>query len=167
MITVLIRAEKSVEALAATFAALVPGVAEGLVADAVVISTRNSPELAAVADAVGAGHFLAQRGKDPWFGASATARRNWLLCLQAGDVPMEGWIGAIERFVDFEGEPRIGCLSGPTARAGAANFFERCVGATAARPGHLVHRALLGEAGLARRTRPLRVAARLERLPGA
>jgi hypothetical protein len=163
MITALIVTDGRIEPLAATLAALVPGVAEGLVADAVVIARRDDPEIIAIADAVGAAHVTASEGPQAWSAGAAMARREWLLCLQAGDVPVDGWISALERFVAFAGERRIARLSGRSVNARAAALRERLFGASRIKSGHLVHRALLGKSGLGSRVRPVRIAARIER----
>ena len=63
-----------------------------------------------------------ERG-EVWSAGAAAARRDWLLCLEAGDVPGEGWIGAVERFVAFAGEPRVGRLSRRPASAFVSQFF--------------------------------------------
>jgi hypothetical protein len=165
MITALILADGRIEPLAATLAALVPGVAEGLVADAVVIATKDEPEIAAIAEGVGAVHVIASEGRNAWLLGAAVARREWLLCLEAGDVPADGWIGALERFVGFAGEPGIGRLSGPPRRLDAAALIERLFGTSRARRGHVVHRTLLDRSGLSARLRPVRIGARIERLP--
>jgi hypothetical protein len=163
MITALILTDGRLEPLAATLAALVPAVAEGLVADAVVISRHNDAEVAAVADAVGAAHVTVGEGREVWPAGAAVARRDWLLCLEAGDVPVDGWISALERFVAFAGERRIGRLSRRSLHARAAALGENLFGASRARPGHLVHRVLLGDLSLRARARPVRIAARIER----
>jgi hypothetical protein len=162
MITALILTDGRIAPLAATLAALVPGVAEGLVADAVVIATKGDREIAAIAEGVGAAHLVAAKGDDPWSAAAAVARRDWLLCLEAGDVPAEGWIGAVERFVAFASEPRLGRLSGRSLRAILTGLAEALIGAGGPRAGHVLHRSLLGKRG-ARRRRPVRIAARIER----
>jgi hypothetical protein len=164
MITALILTDGRIEPLAATLAALVPGAAEGLVADAVVISRSENREVAAIAEGVGAAHVTAAGGDDPWSAGAAVARRDWLFCLHAGDVPADGWIGAVERFVAFAGEP-IGRLSRRSASALTADALEALLGARRARAGHVVHRKLLGRSGFPR-TRPVRIGARIERLPG-
>jgi hypothetical protein len=163
MITALIRADGRVEPLAATLAALVPGVAEGLVADAVVIAAKHDAETAAVAEGVGAAHVVSAVDGEAWAAGAALARREWLLCLEAGDVPASGWILALERFVAFAGEPRIGQLSGPLRRLDAAALIEALFGVSRARRGLVVHRTLLDRSGLSARLRPVRIGARLER----
>ena len=115
MVTGLVRFQGDVEALALTLAALVPGVVEGLVGGAVVL-TRGAPEGAdAVADAMGATLARLAPGDDPWATGAGLARCDWLLCLTAGDVPSEGWIRAAERFLATAGGDgrRIGRLARP------------------------------------------------------
>jgi hypothetical protein len=163
MITALILTDGRIEPLAATLAALVPGVADGLVADAVVISAADDREVAAIADGVGAAHVIASGGRDPWLLGAEVARREWLLCLEAGDVPAHGWIGALERFVAFAGERRMGRLSGPSRPIDAAALVESLFGTSRARRGHVVHRRLLDQSGLSARLRPIRISARIER----
>lgn len=98
MITGLVLVERGVEALAITLSALVPGVAEGVVGDAVVIARAADADIARVADATGAALVTIGPSQDPWTAGAALARRDWLLCLDAGDMPAEGWIRAVDRF---------------------------------------------------------------------
>jgi len=64
MITALILTDDGIEPLAATLASLVPAVAAGLVADAVVLDLGAASEIAAVADGVGAAHVrIASAGR--------------------------------------------------------------------------------------------------------
>src|SRR3954471_18529433 len=113
MITALIRSDGALDALALTLAGLVPGVAEGLVADAVVLVGESLDEVSFVAEAVGAKVVVAS-GAEAWAAGARVARRDWLLCLEAGDVPVDGWIGALERFVAHQGEgARLGRVRRP------------------------------------------------------
>jgi hypothetical protein len=164
MITALILTDGRVEPLAATLAALVPGVAEGLVADAVVIGRKDDGSVAEIAEGVGAVYVAVDHEAHAWSAGAALARRDWLLCLEAGDVPASGWIPALERFVAFAGERRLGRLPGPS-RLDAAALIESLFGTSRARRGHIVHRTLLDESGLNPRLRPARIAARIERPP--
>jgi hypothetical protein len=167
MITALIRTEGSIEALALTLGALVPGVAEGLVADAVVLVRGPREEVSFVAEAVGA-KVAVISGPSDWAAGARIARRDWLLCLDAGDMPVEGWIGALERFVLARGAgASIGRLErrrGLSERA--STLLEALVGTDRIRPGDLVERSLLRDDGFASRHRPVRVAARIERPAG-
>jgi hypothetical protein len=92
MITALILTEDGIEPLAATLAALVPAVAAGLVADAVVLDLDAASEIAA--DGVGAAHVRVAERRSAWPAGAAVARRDWLFCLAAGDVLWERLAGA-------------------------------------------------------------------------
>jgi hypothetical protein len=65
MITGLVLVERGVEPLAATLSSLVPGAAEGLVGDAVVIARRADDDIARVADAMGASLVVSSLGRTP------------------------------------------------------------------------------------------------------
>ena len=54
MITVLIRVTQGPEALAVTLSALVPAVADGLVADAIILTATRDEAIGGVAEAAGA-----------------------------------------------------------------------------------------------------------------
>lgn len=98
MLSALIYAKRGPEALAVTLSSLVPGVAEGVIADAVVIADEHDPALAHISEAIGAEFVVSQNGELPWICGARRARREWTLCLEAGDIPLEGWIGAVDRF---------------------------------------------------------------------
>jgi hypothetical protein len=160
MITVLISAEDGVEALAVTLNALVPGVVDGLVGDAVVLTRRADEGLARIADTVGA--TLVATGGDAFRDGARHAKREWILCLAAGDVPTDGWIRALDRFITLSPPDR---RFGRLARQGgswrerlAALRFARTV-----RSGDLVRRSVLLDT--ARLPRPVRVSASIERDP--
>lgn len=162
MISVLIRVDHGVEALAVTLGALVPAVAEGLIADAVVLAPAPDETVASVAEAVGA--LFVVSPELSWREGAAIAKREWHLCLADGDVPTEGWIRSLERFV---------ALSPPERRFGRLgrrprNLPERIrrlagtiLSPHTIRAGDLVHRSVWSEQGPTRR--PVRVAASIER----
>ena len=162
MITALVLVERGVPALAVTLAALVPAVAEGLVADAVVLVRRPDSEVAKVAEGVGA--RLAEAGEDPWRSGAALARRDWLLCLEDGDIPLDDWARAIERFLAYGARERPLArlrrrpqpISKRVTRVWEAGFGGKI------RAGDLVHRRLLEGAG---RARPFPLTATIEREP--
>ncbi|HEY8382954.1 MAG TPA: hypothetical protein VIL09_12475 [Microvirga sp.] len=165
MISVLVRVEHGVEALAVTLSALVPAVADGLVGDAVVLVRRPDEAVARVADAVGAGMVTAEGGAwrdgDAWREGARRVRRDWVLCLADGDVPSEGWIRTLDRFIALSPpERRFGRLARPSRPL--RERLLALVRPRAVRPGDLVHRALLLE-GVA--SRPVRVPAAIERDP--
>jgi hypothetical protein len=164
MITALILADGRLEALATTVSALVPAVAEGLVADAVVLSRDRDAEVERVAEAVGAAFLVTPPGEDPWAAGAAVARRHWVLCLGAGDLPSQGWMRAVDRFV---------ALAPPDRRFGRLprrhpTLLGRLLGAAslarsdAIRPGDVIHHSVLTQP---RRPRPLTIGAFVERDP--
>jgi hypothetical protein len=155
VITALVHARHGPEALTATLAALVPGVAEGLVGDAVVLAAEAG-WAAPIAEAAGADVVLLASGQDPWRAGAGRARRPWLLCLEDGDVPAEGWIGALSRHLARPDPPPA-----RLRRSGAPGLLRDLAAALAGAapaPGALVRRdALPG------RHRPALLAARLVR----
>jgi len=162
MITALILTDDGIEPLAATLAALVPAVAAGLVADAVVLDLSAASEIAAVADGVGAAHVRVAERRSAWAAGAAVARRDWLFCLHAGDVPQEGWIGAIEAHLGGASGPGLGRpRRGGALPARAAVLWERLAGARQVRAGDLVHRVLVLGPRLPRSLRPARLDARI------
>ncbi|HEX8665982.1 MAG TPA: hypothetical protein VF744_18360 [Beijerinckiaceae bacterium] len=161
MITALVLTDGRLEPLAATLAALVPGVAEGLVADAVVLSGADAAAVAAVADGVGASHVRIDPGAGGWAAGAAAARRDWLLCLEAGDVPQDGWIGEVESFLAEAAGPGLGRARRDALLARLSLVPERLLGTGEVRPGDLVHRSLLTGPGLSRRVRPARLGVRI------
>jgi hypothetical protein len=165
MITAVVLAPPNLDALVRTLGALVPAVAQGLIGDALVVTRVEIREAAEVAEAVGATCLVAPG--DPWFAAAGLARRDWLLCLESGDVPADGWIEAVGRLVSAPGGARLGLLSRRAIpRARWADLSETVFGATRVRGGHLVHRAIVADGRLTRRCRPMRVAAAIERPRG-
>jgi hypothetical protein len=143
MITGLVLVERGVEALAVTLSSLVPGVAEGIIGDAVVIARRTDADIGRVADATGASLVVLEPGQDPWVQAASLARRDWLFCLADGDMPAEGWIRAVDRFTltaSGAGFP-VGRLARKRPwRERLATLAEGRVSALRIRPGDLVHR---------------------------
>jgi hypothetical protein len=167
MITALVLAARGPEALAFTLSALVPGVVDGLVGDAVVLTRRADPDVAAVAEATGAALVTIAAGEDPWRAGAARARRAWVLCLEDGDVPAEGWVRTLDRFVSRgAGERRFGRLTRRPAPLGArvSDLLGAGFGTRRVRAGDLVHRTVFEEDGL-RATRPVRIVAEIGRDP--
>ncbi|MXQ13699.1 hypothetical protein [Microvirga makkahensis] len=159
MITVLVRVTHGPEALAATLSALVPAVAAGLVGDAVILSRRQDGTLAKVADAVGASLMVAEEMS--WAEGARTARRDWLLCLDDGDIPQEDWIRILDRFVALT-PPERG-LARFRRDTGMAGLLRRAFARSSVRAGDLVHRRILLHEVKARA--PVRLSARIERDP--
>ena len=160
MITVLVRVTHGPDALAATLSALVPAVAAGLIGDAVILADRQDDTLAKVADAVGATLTVAERGS--WADGARVARRDWLLCLDDGDIPQEGWIRVLDRFVVLS-RPDQGLARMRRQRTGLANALRGLFWRSSVRAGDLVHRRVLANEVRARM--PVRLAATVERDP--
>ncbi len=95
MLTAVVHAGANPSDLALTLSALVPAVAEGLMSHAVVVQERPDPACERIADAMGAS--LVTGSGDPWRQGAQAARGDWVLLLEAGEVPAPGWIAAIER----------------------------------------------------------------------
>lgn len=147
MLTALIHARRGPEALAVTLSSLVAGVAEGVIADAVVVADHDDAELAHIAEATGAEFVVCPAGDPPWSCGARRARREWMLCLDAGDIPLEGWIGAVDRFAFIaarEGYP-IGRLArrSHSLRQWVADFRARLSAQPCA--GDVVHVSRLNE----------------------
>lgn len=136
----------AIECLADTLSALVAGVAAGLVGDAVIVTAEACPALETVAEGSGATLVVCPPGANPWGAGAKAARREWLLCLEPGDIPAEGWIRSLDRFV---GTARPDIALGRMRRAHAAlpdriaARGERVVGARGPRAGDVVRRAHL------------------------
>jgi len=164
MITVLVRVTRGPEALAVTLSSLVPAVAAGLVGDAVILAPEPDEALARVADATGA--TLLVTGDRSWRPGAEAARRDWLLCLDDGDIPQEGWIRILERFVSLSRSERgIARLRHQQAGFGtrAIDAVRRLAGGSAVRAGDLVHRRVLLDG--VKPHKPVRLAAVIGRDP--
>ena len=158
---------ESIERLADTLSALVAGVAAGLVADAVIVSGGASEALNTVAEASGARLVQRARGASPWRAGAQAARRDWVLCLEAGDLLREGWIRTVDRFVNTaRPEVSLARLRRPHAvlPARIAARGERIIGVREPRAGDLVRRErLLAGAVLAPRLKPRILSVRIDR----
>ena len=165
MITALVSTVGGPEALATTLSALVPAVADGLIGDAVVLARSPDPQAERIAEAVGATFVVAPAGEDAWRAGAAASRRDWVLCLEAGDIPSEGWIRALDRFVALApADRRFGRL--PRRHATLAARMRSLLAVMRSRevrPGDLIHRSLLQAS--APRRRPRTIAAFVERDP--
>lgn len=125
----------AIDRLADTLSVLVSGVAGGLVGDAVIVAGRESEAVAAVAEATGATLVL-HRGGNPYAAGAVAARRDWILCLEAGDVPAEGWIRTLDRFVGTaRPETALGRLHRPAGVGSAASSGARRPSPAPGRPG--------------------------------
>jgi hypothetical protein len=164
MITVLIRVTRGPEALAVTLSSLVPAVAAGLVGDAVVLAPEPDEAVARVADATGA--TLVVTEDRSWRPGAEAARRDWLLCLEDGDIPQEGWIRVLERFVSLS-RPEQGVARLQHRQAGLLGRMLggilRIAGGGAIQAGDLVHRRVVLDG--VKPQRPVRLSAVIGRDP--
>lgn len=128
MLTAVIRASGPAQTLAATFAVLIPAVAEGFLGHAVVVDTAGTGELERIADATGAGYLRAGPAEG-WQRGAGQARGDRLLLLDAGDVPQPHWVAAVERHLLVA--PAVPALL--PAHGFAASWRERLAVALAAR----------------------------------
>jgi len=160
MITVLVRVTHGPEALAATLSALVPAVAAGLIGDAVILAAKQDDILEQVADAAGVTLVVAPGAS--WTEGAKEARRDWLLCLDDGDIPQEGWIRVLDRFVALS-KPERGLARMRRPRGGAIGALLSLFASSSVRGGDLVHRRVLMNEMKARA--PIRLAATVERDP--
>ena len=157
----------AIDRLADTLIALVSGVAAGLVGDAVIVTAMACEAIDTVAEATGATVVVRPRGVSPWVAGAKVARRDWVLCLEAGDVPAEGWIRSIDRFVGTV-RPEVSLARLRRPHAGLPQRLaakgERVIGVRNARPGDLVRRErLMAGPAFAPRLKPRPLLARLER----
>ncbi|CAH1655523.1 conserved hypothetical protein [Hyphomicrobiales bacterium] len=103
MISAVIRSEGNVEALAVTLAALVPGVAEGVLRDAVIVDGGADPAAQDLAEAAGSAYVVWRDGgaaaDNPWRAGMGAVKGPWFLLLSAGEVPGPNWIPAADHFI--------------------------------------------------------------------
>ena len=101
MLTAVIRVDgqayaRQASALAATFSVLIPAVADGFLGHAVVVDAAGDAEIERLADATGAS-YLRAGGAEGWRLGAGQARGDWLILLDAGDVPQPHWAQAVDR----------------------------------------------------------------------
>ncbi|MDR6756200.1 glycosyltransferase involved in cell wall biosynthesis [Mycoplana sp. BE70] len=109
MLTVLIECHNDEPELAQTLSALIPGAVEGLVRDVIVLDHGSSDGSAKVADAAGC-TFLTRWDLHE---VVSSARGEWLLLLEPGARPLNGWIDAVGEY--------IGTSQAPARFAGSRN----------------------------------------------
>ena len=160
-------ADATIECLADTLSALVAGVAAGLVGDAVIVTSAASEALETIAEGSGATLVVRPPGTNPWIAGAKVARREWVLCLEPGDIPSEGWIRSLDRFVGTaRPDMALGRMRRPHAGLPGrlAARGESVVGASRPRAGDVVRRdRLLAGLPFAPRLKVRLLTARLER----
>ncbi|MCT8266970.1 glycosyl transferase [Afifella sp. JA880] len=120
MITVLLSAPNDAQHLARSLTALVPAAVEGLVRDAYVVGARNDEEIEAVADAAGAELI----GREALTEAITASRGEWLLLMEGGARPLDGWMTAVREWMEEPGRgPASFTLAGK--RKTLFGFLER------------------------------------------
>jgi hypothetical protein len=157
----------AIDHLADTLGSLVAGVAAGLISDAVIVVPVAHAAIETVAEATGAKVVLRGRGASPWMAGARAARRDWVLCLEAGDVPVDGWIRVLDRFIGTA-RPDVALArlrrphTGLPARIAARG--EAVIGVQTPRPGDLVRRdRLVSGPKFPHRLKVRRLSARLDR----
>ncbi len=155
----------AIDRLADTLSVLVSGVAGGLVGDAIIVVPREAPAVATVAEATGA-VLVTHAGGAPFAAGATRARRDWILCLEAGDVPAEGWIRTLDRFIGMA-KPEIGIgrfhRTAPL-RTRLLARVEGVIGARGVKAGDVVRKEdLLGRSGRTGRLRVRALNGRIDR----
>lgn len=154
MLTAVIRADGSPQALAATLSVLVPAVAEGFLGHAVIVDPAGNLEIERIADATGARYLSG--GGEAWQRGAGEARGDWIVLLDAGDVPQTHWVETAERHLLLaSGQPALIPLEG-----GVASLRERAAVAFAGRqlrPGLILPKAVAQAGRLGRRPKRLPV----------
>jgi hypothetical protein len=102
MLAAIIRSHGSSDALAATVSALIPAVAEGFLGHAVIVEPTKNPAIEKLADATGAALVIAPFAES-WKVGAKVARGDWLLLLDAGDMPRLDWARHVERHLISSG----------------------------------------------------------------
>lgn len=96
MLAAIIRSHSSSDGLAATLSALIPAVAAGFLGHAVIVGTKPDTAIEKLADATGAALVIAPLAES-WQAGARAARGDWLLLLDAGDLPDFDWTRNVER----------------------------------------------------------------------
>jgi hypothetical protein len=118
MITAFIRADYNGKALTRTLAALIGATVEGLVRDVVILANADDEAAHKIADEAGC-HVLKLDG---FAAAVQSAKSEWLMILEAGAVPEQGWQEAIGNQIQFEHGKALRFTRSPLA---PRPFFKR------------------------------------------
>ena len=100
MLSAIISTHESERTLVPTLAALVPGVAAGLLGEVVVTDAGSSDATAEVAEVAGCRFMTSAKPLGERLKAAAqSTHAPWLLFLRAGCVPEPAWVNAAEHFI--------------------------------------------------------------------
>jgi hypothetical protein len=136
MLAAIIRSQGSSDALAATVSALIPAVAEGFLGHAVIVEATKNPAIEKLVDATGAALVLAPLAQ-AWQAGAQAARGDWLLLLDAGDMPKLDWARHVERHLIASGG-QAALLPRDAFWASLGERVSAILAQTALRPGLLV-----------------------------
>jgi rSAM/selenodomain-associated transferase 2 len=101
MISVVIPTLNAESALTATLSALVPGCAQGLIREVIIVDGGSSDATAEIAEAAGAHFIRAQKGRGMQLAAGAQeARFDWLLFLHGDTVLQTGWEAEVSALIE-------------------------------------------------------------------
>ena len=120
MLSAIIATHESERTLVPTLAALVPGVASGLLREVVVADAGSRDATAEVAEIAGCRFMASSEALGVRLKAAAAATRApWLMFLRAGTVPEPGWVSAADKFMEqaerLEGAARAAVFRPPGA----------------------------------------------------
>lgn len=172
MLTVLIEVGAEPGPLALSLAALVPGAVEGLVREVIVIDRGADPATREVADQAG----CRIEKSDPLAKTIQSAKGEWLLFLEPGARPLDGWIDEVSAYLQLAlgglKAPGPACLS--VQRSERPSLLSRLMGRrTALHRGLLLSKPVAMRAATGRATlealaaglKPRRIAAELSPRP--
>ncbi|TWD55297.1 hypothetical protein FB480_102106 [Agrobacterium vitis] len=101
MLTVIIECFDQESELAQTLSALVAGAVEGIVSDVVVLDNGPHEGISKIADAAGCRYHVTWDLRD----VLTAARGEWLLLVEPGARPSQGWIDEIAEYVSLNNTP--------------------------------------------------------------
>ena len=99
MITAFIIADSDVQTLTRTLNALIGATVEGLLREVIVITECENDEVAKLADHVGCA-LIAQT---EFSTALQAAKGDWVLLLEGGALPEQGWVEAVGNHIQMDG----------------------------------------------------------------
>lgn len=101
MLTIIIECHDNEPELAQTLAALVAGAVEGLVKDVIVLDRGSCDGSSQVADAAGCSFLTDWDMQD----IVRSVRGEWLLLLEPGARPLNGWVEAVAEYISLNKAP--------------------------------------------------------------